>query len=535
MLTSTLESQAANASNHKADQLRHASTLIEEHLNKDRWNFLKAEAFKALPDFMLQKYDGRTNRGSKDAALQVSSFMGIFPEINRVWMTIDNQLYLWNYESQEYAGTADPSDVINTHQDPDQIIVNVALVKPIPGVFLEQIEYLLVVSTPLEITLLGLAFSSKKKGDAPRGALSIYPTDMTCHADNVNMSSIVGTRHGRIFMRGNDGHLFELLYQAQDGWFTRKVRKVDKSRSSVSVFMPSVFHYIMGGDPIKMIQLDDERNILYTVTKRNHVELFSLGQDGTEFTSVAKFTNIADYLTRFNMFDEPIVSIHPISVSESNYLHCVAINASGFRLFFTTGSHPTQYGNSDSYRYTAPTTLSLQYVLAPAGLSVVNQAAKVHESFYSNGITVASQALEEVDRVMVFAPHAGTISQSSQKPMSEYASYHEIEGRTWAIAEATSNFLAVAKSDKKALGFTLNELATQFEFVSRRFYILTNGGLTTLVKLRPVDILLQLIHSCPPGDFRPFKEFFYSFGPDQSCAMTLAIACGHSSISHNQY
>jgi nuclear pore complex protein Nup155 len=81
------------------------------------------------------------------------------------------------------------------------------------GVFLDQIEYLLVVSTPLEITLLGLAFAEKKVGDSPRKSLTIYPTDMTCHADNVNMSSIVGTEYGRIFMRGNDGHLFELLYQ----------------------------------------------------------------------------------------------------------------------------------------------------------------------------------------------------------------------------------------------------------------------------------------------------------------------------------
>ncbi len=103
-----------------------------------------------------------------------------------------------------------------------------ALVKPIPGknecltltigvgVFLEQIEYLLVVSTPLEITLLGIAFAEPQKKNLPRGSLTIYQTEMSCHADNVNMSSIVGTKTGRIFMRGNDGQLFELLYQVFD-------------------------------------------------------------------------------------------------------------------------------------------------------------------------------------------------------------------------------------------------------------------------------------------------------------------------------
>ena len=56
--------------------------------------------------------------------------MGIFPEINRVWMTIDNNLYLWNYDGPE------EGEIINTHEDPDQVIVNVALVKPLPGLLI---------------------------------------------------------------------------------------------------------------------------------------------------------------------------------------------------------------------------------------------------------------------------------------------------------------------------------------------------------------------------------------------------------------
>ena len=59
--------------------------------NQAQFQFLKQDAFKSVPDFMLQQYD----------SLQVSSFMGIFPEINRIWMTIDNQLYLWDYEDDD--------------------------------------------------------------------------------------------------------------------------------------------------------------------------------------------------------------------------------------------------------------------------------------------------------------------------------------------------------------------------------------------------------------------------------------------------
>jgi nuclear pore complex protein Nup155 len=79
-------------------------------------------------------------------------------------------------------------------------------------VFLEQIEYILVVSTPLEIILLGVAFSEpNSKGS--RGMMSIYRTEMIVSSDNINMTQIVGTKTGRIFMRGSNGHMYELVYQ----------------------------------------------------------------------------------------------------------------------------------------------------------------------------------------------------------------------------------------------------------------------------------------------------------------------------------
>ncbi len=56
--------------------------------NSPSWNFLKKEKFIAFPDFLYAQYD----------SLQCKSFMGIFPEINRVWLTIDSRLYLWDYE-----------------------------------------------------------------------------------------------------------------------------------------------------------------------------------------------------------------------------------------------------------------------------------------------------------------------------------------------------------------------------------------------------------------------------------------------------
>jgi len=47
----------------------------------------------------------------------------------------------------------------------DQIIVSVALVLPRPGVFIDDIKYLLVLATPIEIILLGVALAPGGRGD----------------------------------------------------------------------------------------------------------------------------------------------------------------------------------------------------------------------------------------------------------------------------------------------------------------------------------------------------------------------------------
>jgi nuclear pore complex protein Nup155 len=79
------------------------------------------------------------------------------------------------------------------------------------GVFLEQINYLLVVATPVEIMLVAVAYS-KENGVQ---SLNLYRTDIIISSDNVSMTSIVGTENGRIFMCGNNGKLYELQYQVK--------------------------------------------------------------------------------------------------------------------------------------------------------------------------------------------------------------------------------------------------------------------------------------------------------------------------------
>lgn len=66
-------------------------------------------------------------------------------------------------------------------------------------------------------------------------------------SDNVNLLSIVGSRHGRIFAAGKDGCLYEIVYQAEDGWFSQKCRKVNHSTYRLSFLVPSFLSFAEEG------------------------------------------------------------------------------------------------------------------------------------------------------------------------------------------------------------------------------------------------------------------------------------------------
>lgn len=73
--------------------------------------------------------------------------MGLFPEINRAWLAVDNQIYIWDYEHRTDISFFDGLN--NT-------IIGVGLVKPKPNIFKSNVKYLLVLSTITEVVILGM-------------------------------------------------------------------------------------------------------------------------------------------------------------------------------------------------------------------------------------------------------------------------------------------------------------------------------------------------------------------------------------------
>ena len=97
----------------------------------------------------------------------------------------------------------------------NQIIVSIAVARPKAGVFITDIPYLLVICTTVEIIVLAMKFDQNNV----YSRVQLYPTEYTIASDNVQMLQVIGTPNGRIFLGGNDSHVYELVYSSSEGWF----------------------------------------------------------------------------------------------------------------------------------------------------------------------------------------------------------------------------------------------------------------------------------------------------------------------------
>ncbi|KAI9029383.1 Nup133 N terminal like-domain-containing protein [Hyaloraphidium curvatum] len=468
-----------------------------------QWQLIQKRRSQPFPVALLEQYEH----------LQTRSFLGVFPEISRAWFTVDNRLYFLDYET----GTD-----LYAFQDQDQIIVSVGLAKPIPGVFLDNIEYVVVVATPLEIFLLAAAF--EKTPDGGRGAMNLYQTQMSVAADGVSMTSIVGSAEGRIFMGGNNGNIYELVYHAEESWYRRRCYKTNYS-SPLGYFLPAALRF-GSEDPCVSLVVDNERKLLHSLTASGSIELVYLGSDGKGFNRIAKVSELWRLVNQLPRQGQPvdpkvfrIISIHVIAVVESRSWQLVALTSNGDRLFFSCYP-PHPFGGLPGGMAAAPSQpqvpVALQLVhvraappqqpsqVAPGGL-------KYHQGLYQNGFLLVACAINgEVDSLVA----AGSDYRRPEQPKK----LHEVCGSI--LVESRS--LAISPYLAGSAG-SVSDLINQVSKPPPQFLVLTSSGLTVLERERPIDVLFKLIRGLPES-YGAISRFFDHFGRDEAALMCLLVA-----------
>lgn len=295
---------------------------------------LTQSGFSPIPEAIMEDF-GR---------VECASFMGLMPEIHRAWVSVDNRLYLWNYERQEaftlYDGLSD-------------VIFSVALAAPRPGIFTDAVKYVLVVATSVEVVLLAVTWRDSGNG---MDDLRLQSTQYAISTDNSTIFKIACSSKGRIFLAGNDRNLYEMVYENdKDSWKTYlgletpfKCRKVSHSGWSLVNLFDPVLRALGGAeDGLVDLTIDDTRNILYGVSASGKLSVFSLGTDGLALSRAAADFDVIAYVQDFFGARAPtsrnsplldasalrVASIHVVEPTEAKDVHIVVVMTSGVRVY----------------------------------------------------------------------------------------------------------------------------------------------------------------------------------------------------------
>ncbi|KAF8309759.1 nucleoporin-domain-containing protein [Clavulina sp. PMI_390] len=510
--------------------------------------------------------------------------MGLFPEIDRAWIALNNRLFLWDYVTSK--------DSLQSFPEQPSNVTYVGLVKPKTGIFIDSMLYLLILCTENALIVLGLA-----KPEAPTDPASnsqefvVYDTELRFPTENVPMTSIVGTNSGRTFMCGiTDGYLYELQYQATEGWFGGKSSLHNHSVSGVSSFIPSLFSSV-SSEFITQLEIDKSRDLLYALTNQNTITLYNVaGKVTAPLQKIATASNLAKHAQTLcpplGQTTINIVSLAAIPSDESSSIHLVASTANGIRLYFTTMRRTySAYGTATTFAGGAsglelvhvrmgPSGLfdprSIQgglsdsmYRSSPSGMGTAGgkfapwHLTMLNAGGYHGGMFLATQTTDEMEQDILLctapdlprvanlkqppgAPVAPTASSAptpyyGSAPASTRATFSEstflvpLIGKACAVAHLPAARLPTPPSSSRTPGTNWNELANQFSGYTEQFLVMTNDSLSVISKRRAIDTLRELIDAVRRGDDEGIvTQFFEQFGRDQACAMCLALACGNS-------
>jgi nuclear pore complex protein Nup155 len=501
--------------------------------------FHKVSTF-AIPDQVFS----RLNQGA------VSTKLGLFASINYAWASIDDSLFLWDYTH--------PDPELIGYEDATHTITAVALVPPKPGVFVETITHILVVATSSEIILLGVSATPTPSGSK---SVSLYQTKMAVHRGSSDVSHIVGTASGRIFLGGDtDTDIHELFYQQEERWFSSRCGKINHTNQGWSSVVPGLQ---LSGLPFGQrhhegliaLVVDDTRNLLYSLSNNSTIRTYHM-ETPEKLTRVIEKDKTSCLRDFAHMDSSPlftdrtnIVSLSPIPVGEASKLHLMALTDTGCRLFLSaTSSASYTMGGSTSL---APQSMQLQFVKFPPkepGTRARGMASQMMEGYLDKGSRALDPSALGVrfapgyffdvvrkhptsDVLFVSAPDTGKIKITTPASALKY-----FEQGTWIDLENGSRILEIGLTSapfsaaKQPMGFG-NELAVQFDNTPGEFAVLTNTGVHVIRRRRLVDIFANALRTCAgeEGLEREVRKFLNQYGRVETVSAALAVACGQGS------
>lgn len=427
----------------------------------------------------------------------------------------------------------------------NHLIVSVGLVKPKPGVFISDVKYLLIITTPIEITVLGVTFGdlTKTLASPSRNAASAVHEDMLVMnkpifiitTDNVAIRTIAGTDDNRIFLGGSDGCLYELCYQAESNWFGKRCKKINHSQGVMSYIVPGFLKVFSEIDAIAKIVVDNTRNLLYALTEKGAIEAWAIGKDADSTRRIARISqnDMAVQASRIlSTVDasafKPVVTLCPLTANDSAELHLLAITQCGVRFYFATTplvmppqvATQQQSGAPTPPPPPQPQNLYMLHVRLPPGYTpnaIVGKPKSVRNAYYNQG-TLLMVSTPQQDQDLMWSLSSEPFPRCPY--LAESTTVVPLNGQVWSIGEVIDN--------RHSSSSTMMPSFLQNAKESKKIVLLTNQGAHIVAILKPVDLLQQLLIACHGPHHEAIKGYFRSQTETQACATSVLLACAYS-------
>jgi len=458
------------------------------------------------------------------------NYMGLFPEINRAWLTMDKKLYLWDYGHQERFIRVQPIH---------SVISAVQLVKPKKNIFPKDVKYVLVVATTLEIVLFYLRFERGINSE-----MNAVRTEFRVPANDKLITNIVSTSSGRIFLSG-EGNVYECEYEVGDslGRRRRKCRKINRTQSIWQKFADFTLPTIISkpGKEEHIIDIfvheTEAYTWLFTLTQKGIIRSYKTTDANPSVYRHAEVSNVVSNAKRttssvstFRNEDVTIVKIMAVSSGESQVAMCIALTSKGDRIFLD------QNLNVLFIRVRCP-QIDLQLGLGRKGHEpscTLNSPKDVQpKSMYKDGITVLTDNRYSTHDVLIFICRTYNkvdnkllelVQSEKLGELTRIRAVAEIPLRNFANFAAWSLYSTKERIKPQGKGKPLEGLsafATEHAYEKgRRFVVLSSHKLDIYEHIRCVDELGELLQGK-----KPLADFVKVYGPEETLTMLLTIAC----------
>lgn len=479
--------------------------------------------------------------------------MGLFAELNHAWVTVDNCLYLWDYTH--------PNPELIGYEDNEHSITGVKLVAPKPGVFVKEINYMLVVATSADMFLLGVAAQPSANGAT---TVTLYQTRMQFALRGTESHVIAGAANGRIFFAGSiDSDIYELYYQQEEKWFSSRTGKINHSATGWSSVVPlakgpqALLWGSKATEYIVDIVIDNTRNLLYSLSNTSTIRTYHMEAPDrlTKVIEKTKHDCLRDIMHALSgnsplLNDQTsIVSICPVTANEDAKVHLIAVTNTGCRLFMSAAGasyymtasnqvpqsmqlHSIKFppSNSRSQRqgrdaFGAPSDFDTQ----SNALITTRQGARFAPGFFLAAVNKDGGAKEVL---FASAPDTGRIKNSVHQTLRfyEHSMWLDVGGKPEDIGIVSNPFAATSSP----LGFG-NELAVQFDQPSSEIAVLTNTGIHIIRRRKLVDMFATAIRSAAGEDGLNdvYNKFATLYGRVETVTAALAVACGQGGDQQN--